>query len=254
MMEAKSVSFAYADAEAVRECSVQLRRGELCAIIGPNGSGKSTLLRLLSNLALPKSGRLLLEGREYASYERREFARSVALMPQTRSVPEMTVREYVEHGRYPFLPFSQRFSAADRAAVEKALIETEMSGFAERFLRELSGGERQRAYLALLLAQDPKFALLDEPTTFLDISAQFQVMEILRRMRDDGRCVVAVLHDLSMAMQFCDRIIVMSEGKIIANEAPDDLAASRVWEEVFGIRCMQICMENEKKYLFEPKK
>ncbi|MDO4740429.1 MAG: ABC transporter ATP-binding protein [Eubacteriales bacterium] len=254
MIEARAVSFAYADAEAVRECSVQLRKGLLYAIIGPNGSGKSTLLRLLSNLALPKSGRLLLKGREYASYERREFARSVALMPQTRSVPEMTVREYVEHGRYPFLPFSQRFSAADRAAVEKALIETEMSGFAERFLRELSGGERQRAYLALLLAQDPKFALLDEPTTFLDISAQFQVMEILRRMRDEGRCVVAVLHDLSMAMQFCDRIIVMSEGKIIANEAPDDLAASHVWEEVFGIRCMQICMGNDKKYLFEPKK
>jgi len=249
----KNVSFAYSKRPFLRNCSVEFPRGQLCSVIGPNGSGKTTLLKLICGHLLPQDGKILLENKPLGDYGRKELAKKLAWMPQTRSIPEMTVREYVEHGRYPYLPFSQKLSQADNGAVKDALIKTNTVGYESRNLRELSGGERQRVYLALLLVQDTEYALLDEPTTFLDPLTQFGVMDVMRKMADEGRCVLAVLHDLSLAMQFSDRIIVMDHGEIAADGTPQELGrSSAVWEKTFGLCCDEVRIRNQTKYIFEP--
>ncbi|MBQ3222826.1 MAG: ABC transporter ATP-binding protein [Clostridia bacterium] len=252
MIRLQNVSFSYPSKQVLESCSAQFERGELCAIVGPNGSGKTTMLRLLSRLLLPENGRLYLNERAYEAFSRREFARAVALMPQKSTVPEMTVQEFVEHARYPYLSFAQKLSTDDRLHVDNALQYTHMQGLRDRYLRELSGGECQRAYLALLLAQTTDHVLLDEPTNHLDVSAQFEVMRILRAMRDENKCVVAVLHDLSLALRFCDRVIVMDKGRIVADARPDRIAESAVLREVFGVRCTMVKTESSYHYAFDP--
>lgn len=253
MIEVQRVRFSYRGAPVLRDISLRWRGGELCAIVGPNGCGKTTLLRLLSRLYAPDEGRILLEGRPFSEYVRRDFAQKVALMPQTRPVPEMCVQEFVAHGRYPYLGFSQKMALQDEQAVRKALCDAGAQQLAQRNLRELSGGERQRVYLALLLAQDTPVALLDEPTTYLDIATQFGVMHALCAMRQAGKCVVVVLHDLGLAMEFCDRIIVLQAGEVQADAAPQELSRSDVWERVFGIACVPLAHEGQTKYLFQPR-
>lgn len=253
MIEVKNIGFSYGDKAVLRACSATFSAGEVCAVIGPNGSGKTTFLRLLSRLARPAEGEILLENKAFSAFDRREFAKKVALMPQTRPMPEMTVREFVEHGRYPYLSFSQVLRTEDRSAVESALRLTDTLRFSNRYLRDLSGGERQRAYLALLLAQETDCVLLDEPTTYLDVSSQFAVMQILQTMRDSGKCVIAVLHDLALAMQFCDRILVMNEGGIAADAEPAALAESDIWTRVFGVVCRRVEIDGQIRYLFDPK-
>ncbi len=254
MIEMRGVGFGYRDKTVLKGIDLQLRRGELTAIVGPNGCGKTTLLRLMGRLSEPQSGELLLCSKPYSMYSRRNFAKNVALMPQTRTIPAMTVWEFVSHGRYPYLDFSQKLSQRDERAVALAMQKTETEAFAQRDLQQLSGGERQRAYLAFLLAQETPVALLDEPTTYLDIAAQYSVMRILGKMRDDGKCVTAVLHDLPLAMEFCDRVIVMNNGRICADGMPCELAQSDVWRTVFGVSCTEILCAGQKKYMFSPQK
>lgn len=254
MIELRDVCFSYGKEFALQNINMRFKKGEFCAIVGPNGCGKTSLLRLIARLSQPGSGELQLSARRYSEYGRKEFAHRVGLMPQTRPIPEMTVREFVEHGRYPYMQFSQRITRTDEETIHFALSLTDVEQFSDRNLRELSGGERQRAYLALLLAQETEAMLLDEPTTYLDIAAQFSVLHVLKKMRSAGKCVIAVLHDLNLAMQFCDRIIVMHRGRVCADAAPRELADSDVWMDVFGVSCRSIEKDGEQFYIFEPKK
>lgn len=253
MIEVKDVSFSYDKEPVLKNVGLALAPGKFYAVVGPNGSGKTTLIRLLSRLSLPDSGQLFLDGKSYAEFERRDFARRLAMLPQSRPVPAISVRELVSHGRFPHLPMSRKLSAEDRRVVERALLEAGAESLARRSVKELSGGERQRAYLAMLLAQDTPYVLLDEPTTYLDVSAQFTVMDMLQKMSRSGKCVAAVLHDLSLALQYCDELILMEKGELRAAAPPKVLADGGLLDRVFHIRCVPLEYEGKTEYVFHKK-
>lgn len=252
MIQLDDLCFSYGGRTVLHNISAAFSPGKLYAVLGPNGSGKTTLIRLLSRLLLPDSGSLTLDGKSYACYGRKEFARQLALLPQTRPIPAISVQDLVSHGRFPYLGLSRTPGRADLEAVDRAMAAVNVQAFAGRDLRKLSGGERQRVYLALLLAQDTRYVLLDEPTTYLDASAQFSVMENLKRMSQDGKCVIAVLHDLNLALSFSDEICLLNQGHIAAFGAPEELVDQGVLDRVFSIRCRSVMVEGVKEYFIRP--
>lgn len=252
MIELKELCFSYGSKPVLKDVSASFESGKLCAVVGPNGCGKTTLIRLLSRLLRPESGELRLGEKPFAAYGRKEFAQRLALLPQTRPVPAIAVRELVSHGRFPYLDLSRRLTKEDEEMVDKALRDTNTAVLAERELRELSGGERQRVYLAMLLAQDTPCVLLDEPTTYLDVSSQFAIMEALRRMSESGKCVVAVLHDLALALRYCDKMIVMDEGRVLASGTPEELVRNGILDLVFKVRCAALEGPEGVEYIIRP--
>lgn len=252
MIRLDDLTFSYGGQTVLHNISASFAPGKLYAVLGPNGSGKTTLIRLMSRLLLPESGSLRLDGKPYAGYGRKEFARQLALLPQTRPIPAISVQDLVSHGRFPYLGLSRTPGEADQAAVAQAMAAVNVQSFAERDLRQLSGGERQRVYLALLLAQDTHYVLLDEPTTYLDASAQFAVMENLKRMSQSGKCVIAVLHDLNLALRFCDELFILHQGRLAASGAPEAMVESGVLDKVFSIHCRCVLVDGAKEYIIRP--
>ena len=252
MIQLDDLCFSYGGRTVLNNISAAFSPGKLYAVLGPNGSGKTTLIRLLSRLLLPDSGSLTLDEKSYTCYGRKEFARQLALLPQTRPIPAISVQDLVSHGRFPYLGLSRTPGRADLEAVDRAMAAVNVQAFAGRDLRRLSGGERQRVYLALLLAQDTRYVLLDEPTTYLDASAQFSVMENLKRMSQDGKCVIAVLHDLNLALSFSDEICLLNQGHIAAFGAPEALVEQGVLDRVFSIRCRSVVVDGVKEYIIRP--
>lgn len=216
--------------------------GSFTAIIGPNACGKSTLLRALSRLLKPTAGGVLLDGRDIHSYKTRDVARRLALLPQQSSAPDgITVAELVARGRFPHQGLLRQFSEDCKTKVADAMAATGVSDLAERAVGELSGGQRQRVWLALALAQDTPVLLLDEPTTFLDISHQLDVLRLCRKLHRTGDyTLVTVLHDLALAFRFADHVIAMKDGKIVAQGPPADIATPEVMREVYGIESVVI--------------
>lgn len=226
---------------AVRDVSFAVDAGEMVAIVGPNGSGKSTLLRGMSRLQRPTSGRVLLGETDIRSLGAREVARILAILPQSPDGgSDLTVRELVYRGRFPHQGFLQRITAKDIDAVEWAMDSADVSGLTTRPLGSLSGGERQRAWIALALAQQPRVLLLDEPTSFLDIAHEIEVMHLLRRLNRGGMTVVAILHDLVLAARFSDRVIALRDGSIAFDGPPADVLEAQALERVFGVPMMII--------------
>lgn len=252
MIQLDDLNFSYGGRTVLHNISAAFSPGKLYAVLGPNGSGKTTLIRLLSRLLQPDSGSLTLDGKSYACYGRKEFARQLALLPQARPIPAISVQDLVSHGRFPYLGLSRTPGKDDLDAVERAMAAVNVQAFAGRDLRQLSGGERQRVYLALLLAQDTRYVLLDEPTTYLDASAQFSVMENLKCMIQDGKCVIAVLHDLNLALSFADEICLLDQGRIAAFGAPEALVEQGVLDRVFSIRCRSVVVDGIKEYIIRP--
>ena len=209
--------------------------GSITALIGPNGAGKSTLLRLCARLLRPVSGEILVDG--WMGRDAKSFARTLAFLPQSRPVPMITVEELVMHGRFAHMGF--RPSLKDREAVECALEKTGLSDLAGRRLGSLSGGQRQKAYLAMMMAQDTQHVLLDEPLTHLDVACQLETAELLREMRNEGKCVVLVMHDLAMVPEICDSVIVMREGGIIYDGPASGLYNTDAVERAFGVRAVR---------------
>jgi iron complex transport system ATP-binding protein len=228
----REASFAYGAGLALDRVSFAARSGEFVGLLGPNGAGKSTLVRLVAGLAQPAAGEVRLAGLDPWRAPRREVARACALVPQEPRVAwPFTVREAVMMGRAPrqgLLAVATRF---DRGAVQGALEACDLVHLAERRLDALSGGERRRVFFARALAQEPRVLLLDEPTAFLDLGHQVAVMSMARVAARGGLCVVAVLHDLNLAAAACDRVVVLSRGRVVAEGAPADvLTAERVRE------------------------
>ncbi|TNM61706.1 ABC transporter ATP-binding protein [Aliirhizobium smilacinae] len=211
--------------------------GEVVALVGHNGSGKSSLLKILARQLTPTTGSVAYAGRDLKDYDGRDFARSVAYLPQDLSTgSEMTIRELVGCGRYPWHGALGRFSAIDRKKVEEAIKATHIGRFADRVVGTLSGGERQRAWIAMLIAQDARCLLLDEPTAALDIAHQIEVLSLVRRLaHEGGRSVIIVLHDINMAARFCDRIHALKGGRVVASGTPADILVPDTLRAIYGI-------------------
>lgn len=250
MLEIENLHAGYDRAERLHGVSARFRPGTLTAIIGPNGCGKTTLLKCAAGLLKPWSGEIRLDGENYARMEPREVARRAAYMPQSRVAPGISVRRLAEHGRYPYLRFGHDLSAEDRRIVSEALRRAGMEDKSASAVSRLSGGERQRAYIAMMLAQEAKLLLLDEPTTYLDPAAQFMVMELLSALAREGRAVAAVLHDLPLAMRYADRVLLMRGGEIALDGTPEELFRSGLLDEVFGIRARKI---DDETFVFTKK-
>ncbi|MFJ4171511.1 ABC transporter ATP-binding protein [Paenarthrobacter sp. NPDC089714] len=212
------------------------------AIIGPNACGKSTLLRALSRLLTPTSGRVMLDGKQIQKYSTREVARQLGLLPQTSTAPDgITVMDLVARGRFPHQSMLKQWSPEDEAAVTKAMDATDITHLADRHINELSGGQRQRVWLALVLAQESPIMLLDEPTTYLDISHQLEILNLCRELHRSGRyTLVAVLHDLNLAFRYADHLIAMKDGVKVAEGSPSDIVTADLVREVFGLESLVI--------------
>jgi ABC-type cobalamin/Fe3+-siderophores transport system ATPase subunit len=234
---AKDLSLAYAGHEVVHELSLSIPSRRMTALIGPNGSGKSTLLRGLARLMRPERGAVYLDGEAIHGLPTKAVARRLAILPQRAdALGGLTVRELVTYGRFPHQGFFGTLSADDDAQIESALITTGIDGLADRLLGELSGGQRQLAWIAMALAQNTELLLLDEPTTFLDMAHQLDVLEVLERLQQEQqRTIVLVLHDINQAARYADWMVALVEGRIAAIGTPHEVILPHILAEVFAI-------------------
>ncbi len=228
---------AYGDRLVVEDLDVELPAGAVTVVIGPNACGKSTLLRALARLLRPRAGFVYLGDEPLSDLAPRALAQRLALLPQSPVAPEgITVRGLVARGRTPYQRWWRQWSNIDERAVATALTATAMEDVADRRLDALSGGQRQRAWLALVLAQDTRLLLLDEPTTHLDLAHQVEVLRLVSALnRDEGRTVVIVLHDLNQACRYAHNLVAMREGRVVASGAPEEIVTATLVAEVFGM-------------------
>jgi iron complex transport system ATP-binding protein len=231
------LTLAYQDAPIVENLTVDVPEGRVTALVGANGSGKSTLLRALARLMEPRSGAALLDGKAIHRLRTRDVARQLSLLPQRPESPDgVTVRELVGYGRHPHRRPLRGPSAHDHGVVDEALASTGMTVFAERPVGALSGGQRQRAWIAMALAQQTGTMLLDEPTTYLDMAHQLEVLQLLRRLNEgEGRTIVMVVHDLNHAGRFADHVVAIASGAIVAEGTPHEVVTPEVLRRVFAI-------------------
>ena len=241
-LSADAVTLAYGDRTVVENLSLDLAPGRITAIVGANGCGKSTLLRALARLIRPRAGAVLLDGSALASRNTKEIARTLGLLPQSPVAPEgIAVTDLVGRGRHPHQKLLARWSAHDHQAVADALDATGIADLADRSVDELSGGQRQRAWIAMALAQETDILLLDEPTTFLDVAHQVDVLDLLTDLnRSRGTTVVMVLHDLNMAARYADELVAVVDGRVHAVGAPADIVTPDLVRDVFGLECTVI--------------
>lgn len=237
-LAARDLTVSYGGDAILSGLEYAVEPGKMSAIIGANGCGKSTLLRTLSRVLTPSSGQVLLDGEALHRGSAKAIARIVGLLPQSPLVPEgVSVGDLVRRGRHPHLSFTRRWSARDEAAVREALALTGMAEFAHRTVDELSGGQRQRAWIAMALAQDPSILLLDEPTTYLDIAHQIEVLDLLTDInRARGTTVVMVLHDLNLAARYAERLVAVVDGRIHSVGEPSEVVTRDYVREVIGLR------------------
>ncbi|MEM7094660.1 MAG: ABC transporter ATP-binding protein [Actinomycetota bacterium] len=231
------LSHSYGGPLVIDELTTTIPTGRVTAIVGANGCGKSTLLRILSRLLRPAKGSVLLDGTDIHQRPTKEVARDLGLLPQAPRAPEgVVVRDLVRRGRYPHQRLFDQWSRDDEAAVASALERTGMDEYADRAIDELSGGQRQRAWIAMALAQETPVMLLDEPTTYLDIAHQVDVLDLLSDLNQyEGRTVVMVLHDLNQACRYADHLIAIAHGRILAEGTPGDIVTAELIEQVFGL-------------------
>lgn len=250
MIELKNLCGGYPGRPVLEDISLDFRPGEVLAVIGPNGGGKSTLLRTSNGLLARTGGEILLDGRPIEGLSAKEIAQKVAYLPQSRSTPNITAGRMVLHGRFPYLSYPRRYSQKDREMVHKALAWVEASELASRPLPELSGGQRQKVYLAMALAQDTETILMDEPTTYLDVGCQLEVMALARRLAEEGRAVVMVLHDLCLALCFAHRAALLCEGRVRQLGTPEELYGGEALAQVMGVALGRVEMPDGWRYFY----
>ncbi|MEE4963866.1 Fe(3+) dicitrate ABC transporter ATP-binding protein FecE [Pseudomonas alliivorans] len=243
ILQAQQLDIGYGATRIVQDLSFSPPPGKVTALIGPNGCGKSTLLKAFARILTPQSGSLSLDGKAYRDLSARDLARKVAFLPQVLPIPEgVSVRQLVAYGRSPHNSLWGRLSGADQHSVEQALQRMELETLADRPLSDLSGGQRQRAWLAMILAQDAAIVLLDEPTTYLDISHQVELLDLMRALSAEGKTVITVLHDINQACRYADHLAVMQAGRLVASGASGDVLNAELVCRVFDVQ-VQIMQE-----------
>lgn len=236
LLAANRISVGYGGEPVIDELSLAVHRGDFVAVIGPNGCGKSTLLKAFARVNKLSAGEVRLDGQRLDRMRGRAVARRVSLLPQSAVAPEgITVRELVARGRHPHHTVLRQWSPADDEAITTALERTRLNDLADTGVAALSGGQRQRAWVAMVLAQDTEVILLDEPTTFLDIAHQYELLELMAELNAEGRTIVAVLHDLNQAARFASRLVVMRDGEVQGEGPPRDVLTAELVERVFGL-------------------
>lgn len=241
-LSTSAITLAYRDRPIIRDLDIAIAEGSFSVIVGANGSGKSTLLKALARLLKPETGSVLLDGQAITSLPSVEIARRIGLLPQTAEAPEgITVADLVARGRYPHQTFFRQWSRQDETVVAAAMQAAGIAELADRAVDTLSGGQRQRAWIAMVLAQETPILLLDEPTTFLDMAHQADLLDLLQHLNADmGRTVIAVLHDLNQACRYATHIIAMREGTVVAEGRPADVVTEEMLEKVFDLPCVII--------------
>jgi iron complex transport system ATP-binding protein len=241
-LSAESLQLGYGERTIVDGLDLQVPAGRITAIVGANGCGKSTLLRALARLITPRAGRVILDGRTLQTRPTKEIARTLGMLPQAPVAPEgIVVADLVGRGRHPHQRMLARFSARDYEVVAQSLAATGISEFADRPVDELSGGQRQRVWIAMALAQETDILLLDEPTTFLDLAHQVEVLDLLTDLnRDRGTTIVMVLHDLNLAARYADHLLAMCDGKIVASGEPSAVVTRELIREVFDLDALVV--------------
>ncbi|WP_043930571.1 ABC transporter ATP-binding protein [Bacillus sp. EB01] len=238
-IETKDLTLSYGDALIINELNLTIPKGEITVFIGGNGCGKSTLLRSIARLMKPQSGSVLLEGKAISKLSTREVAKNMAILPQTPVAPEgLTVLQLVKQGRYPYQTWLKQWSEEDESKVNDALKATGLEDLKDRPVDSLSGGQRQRAWIAMTLAQDTDILLLDEPTTYLDMTHQIEILDLLWELNErEGRTIVMVLHDLNLACRYAHNIVAIKDKAIYAQGRPEVVINCSLVKNVFGMDC-----------------
>ncbi|WP_147554240.1 ABC transporter ATP-binding protein [Bacillus testis] len=248
-IETKDLSIGYEKENVVQNLTINIPKGKITSFIGANGCGKSTILKTIARLHKPRSGSVLLDGKDIHSLSTKEIAMQMAILPQSPEAPVgMTIYELVSYGRYPYQKGMGRLTAKDKEVIEWALGVTGMSAFHDRHVDELSGGQRQRAWIAMALAQETELVLLDEPTTYLDMAHQMEVLELLNHLNQkEGRTIAMVLHDINQAVRFSDYICALKKGKVVHFGKAEEVMTKEVLLEVFGIHATIVTDPNTNK-------
>lgn len=232
----KQVNFSYDERQILKNISFEIKKGEFVVLAGPNGCGKTTLLYNISAALKPQSGQILLNGLNTAKISPQELSRSLAFVSQAEDISfDFTAEEVVRLGRLPHLGFSGRETEHDFEIVKKSMILTSSWYLKERFITELSGGERQRVMVSRALAQEPQLLLLDEPTSHLDIHHQLELMQILQKLNSEGMTIIAALHDLNLALRFAQKVLLLLDGRIIADGSPLEVLSRQNIKQVYGV-------------------
>lgn len=251
MIEMKNIFSGYGKETIINDISLKIPQGKLISVIGPNGSGKSTLLKTMAGIVTATSGEIIINNKAIVDLSRQDIAKEIAYLAQGKSVPDMTVEQMVLHGRFPHLKYPRRYTENDHEIAINSLKQMGIDQFAGKPLATLSGGMRQNAYIAMALAQNTNYILLDEPTTYLDISNQIELMKTLRSLADSGRGIVTVMHDLPLTFRFSDNIIVLKNGRISMCDTPENICKSGIIEDVFGVTLQYCATENYYHYTYE---
>lgn len=237
LLSAREITVGYGGEPVLPSLSLDVLPGDFMVIVGPNGCGKSTLLKSLARVNRPSSGRIDLDGEDVHRMRGRQVARRISLLPQSAAAPEgITVAELVARGRHPHHTLLKQWSTSDEQAVAEALERTQLTALADTSVDSLSGGQRQRVWVAMVLAQDTEVILLDEPTTFLDVGHQVEVLDLLSDLnRSQGTTIVMVLHDLNLAARYADHLVALSGGRVSASGSPAEILRPELVDELFGM-------------------
>lgn len=253
MIQVKNLSAGYYGKTVVKNVTLDFVPGQVLVLLGPNGSGKSTLLKAALGLIPAMGGEILYDGVNMKQLKRKQIAQKAAFLSQSRNTPSIQALRMVLHGRFPYLSYPRQYSERDKTIAREAMATTGSSQYAEMNVSELSGGQRQGVYLAMALAQDTETIFMDEPTTYLDINRQLQIMQTARNLADEGKAVVLVLHDISLALGGADQIAVFSEGELRSCDTPEAVYKSGVLDEVFDVNIHSVETAHGVQYYCTPK-
>lgn len=238
MIELKNVSGGYGKRKIISDVNVNFQTGEITSLIGANGCGKSTLLMMCAGLLPISEGEILIDGENITAFSRNTTAKRISYLGQIKNPGSISVRSLVSHGRFPYLGYPRRYTAEDYAKINEAMTLAGVEDISDRIVSELSGGQQQRAYIAMMLAQDTDTVLLDEPLTYLDISHQLELMELVVKLKSMGKTIIMVMHDLNLALSYSDKIAVVKDGGIISFDTPRNTVEGSAVEKALGVKAL----------------